>query len=83
MNLHMKIAIGLALIAAEPAFAQQPAEYQLKVTPAEVDTISDGLQTQPFAKVYPLINKLREQIIAQQPKPVEPPKPAIVDDPSK
>jgi hypothetical protein len=35
------------------------------------------LQTQPFGKVYPLIQKLREQILAQQPKPpaVEAPKP--------
>ena len=53
-------------------------EYSIKVTPADVDLISDGLQTQPFGKVFPLMNKLRSQIIEQQQaaqKPaVEPPK---------
>lgn len=80
--LRMSIMIML-MITAEPAFAQQPVEYQLKVTPAETDIISEGLQTQPFGKVFPLINKLREQIIAQQPKPVvaDPPKsaPSAID----
>ena len=65
-----------ALLLATPAMAQQPNEYTLKVTPAETDLISEGLQTQPFGKVFPLINKLRQQIIDQQPKPVDPPKPA-------
>jgi hypothetical protein len=69
----MKKYLLLALLAT-PAMAQQPSEYVLKVSPAETDLISEGLQTQPFGKVYPLINKLREQIIAQQPKPVEVPK---------
>jgi len=63
--------IGVGL---EYAFAQQSIEYQLKVSPAEVDIISEGLQTQPFGKVYPLINKLREQVLAQQPKQPEAPK---------
>ncbi len=44
----------------------QPNEYVLKVTPAEIDIISDGLQTQPFGKVSPLMLKLRQQIIDQQ-----------------
>ena len=59
----------LTVLFTTSAMAQQPAEYQLKVTPAEVDVISDGLQTVPFGKAFPLINKLREQIVAQQPKP--------------
>lgn len=54
---------------------QQPPEYVLKVTPTELDIISEGLQTQPFGKVVPLINKLRDQVIAQQPKVIDPPKP--------
>jgi hypothetical protein len=66
--------LGLAIGFAIPVAAQQPSEYILKVSPAETDLISKGLQTQPFGEVYPLINKLREQIIAQQPKPVEAPK---------
>jgi len=44
----------------------QAEEYSIKVTPADVDLISDGLQTQPFGKVFPLMNKLRSQIIEQQ-----------------
>lgn len=59
------------------AFAQTPnvPELTLKVTQPELDIISEGLQTQPFGKVVPLINKLRQQIIDQQPKPVVPEKP--------
>lgn len=79
----MKKYIVIVLLIATPAMAQQPAEYVLKVTPADADLISDGLQTQPFGKVYPLINKLREQIVAQQPKPVDPPKPVPQSDPAK
>lgn len=59
------------------AYAQapvQPNEYVLKVTPAELDIISEGLQTQPFGKVVPLINKLRQQVVDQQPKLPEAPK---------
>ncbi len=56
----------------------QAEEYTVKVTPADVDLISDGLQTQPFGKVFPLMNKLRSQILEQQQaaqKPaVDPPK---------
>ena len=67
----------LACVISSAAIAQ-PAEYQLKVTPPELDTISEGLQTQPFGKVAPLMNKLRAQVIEQQPKPdapkAEPPK---------
>lgn len=52
---------------------QSPApEIVLKVTQDDLEIISQGLQTQPFGKVAPLFNKLREQITAQQ-KPVVPP----------
>lgn len=58
------------------AFAQQvpslASEFKLSVTQAELDIISEGLQTQPFGKVAPLVNKLRAQIIEQQ-KPALPP----------
>lgn len=50
--------------------APQPVpELTLKVTAPELDLISEGLQTQPFGKVVPLINKLRQQIVDQQSKP--------------
>jgi hypothetical protein len=86
-----KILVLSTLLATSSAYAQAPqqqapqlpAEYILKVTPAETDLISDGLQTQPFGKVFPLLNKLRSQVIEQQPKPVDPPKPAATDDPAK
>ncbi len=57
----------------------QAEEYTVTVTPADVDLISDGLQTQPFGKVFPLMNKLRAQILQQQQaaKPVDPPKPEL------
>jgi len=55
---------------------QLPAEVVLKVTPDELNIISEGLQTQPFGKVVPLMTKLREQVMQQQPKPVPLPVPA-------
>ena len=72
----MKKFLVIAVLLATPAMAQQPSEYTLKLAPAELDIISEGLQTQPFGKVFPLINKLRDQIVAQQPKPVEASKPS-------
>ncbi len=74
----------IAIVAMLPsvAFAQPvnaPAvpsttELVLKVTPDEVNLISEGLQEMSIRKAMPLINKLRQQIMDQQPKPVEPPK---------
>lgn len=70
----------IAFIAAfaVPVMAQQPSEYTFKVTPAEVDVIAKGLETQPYKDVVPLLQKLREQFTAQQakPEPVPIPKPA-------
>ncbi len=76
----LKYALAFALLPTV-AFAQtapsgMPAELVLKVTPEDVNIISEGLQTQPFGKVVPLMNKLRQQITEQQPKPVEAPKEA-------
>ena len=69
----MKKLFVIVALLATPAMAQQPNEYHLTVTPSELDVISDGLQTVPFGKAFPLINKLRDQIVAQQPKPPVPP----------
>lgn len=72
------VALMPTLAFAQPASVAQtsvaPTEWTLKVTPSELDLISEGLQTQPFGKVVPLMNKLRQQIVDQQPKPVEAPK---------
>lgn len=51
------------------AFAQQPTELTFKVTPAEIDVIAKGLETQPFKDVAPLLQKLRQQFTEQQAKP--------------
>ena len=48
-----------------PASAQQT-EYIVKLTGPELDLIGEGLGTQPFKAVAPLLQKLREQISAQQ-----------------
>lgn len=67
------------------AWAQQPAplstvpaEYNLKVKPADVDNIGKGLGKLPFEEVAALMQSLRQQIVEQQqaqvPKPVEPAK---------
>lgn len=71
--------IALAIVAGmisanEQARAQEPPkEFTLKVTQPELELISEGLQTQPFGKVFPVINKLSAQINEQRqpPKPVE------------
>lgn len=74
-----RLIIIIALCLPTIAFAQQQPQPELilKITPPELELISDGLQTQPFGKVVPLMNKLRLQIQEQQKppeKPVEAPK---------
>jgi len=71
----------MVCLVSSPALAQQqiPSEYDLKVTPDEINVISEGLLTQPYGKVYALMAKLRSQVIEQQqpkplPKPAETPK---------
>lgn len=71
------IIIALAiLMTCHSAKAQAPSEYNLKLYPAEVDLLGKGLGTQPYNDAFPLINKMRQQVIEQQQlKPVvEPPK---------
>ncbi len=66
----MKRLILAAMLVATPVFAQQqmqvPSEYNLKIVPADVDTIGKALGKMPFDEVAPLIQKLREQISQQQ-----------------
>lgn len=58
--------IAACIVVPTMCLAQQPPEYYLKVTPAEVDLISKGLGTQPFNDVLSIINKLRAQVMEQQ-----------------
>jgi len=71
------IGVGLEYALAE--------EYTVKITPADADLISEGLQTQPFGKVFPLMNKLRSQILEQQQaaQKVDPAKSPVTNDPAK
>lgn len=52
-----------------------PFEYILKVTPDQLNVISEGIATQAFNKAAPLIQSLREQILTQQQPKAEVPKP--------
>jgi hypothetical protein len=63
---------GFVAAFAVPLAAQQPQELTFKVTPAELDVLAKGLESQPYKDVVPLLQKLREQFAAQQ----QPPKPA-------
>jgi hypothetical protein len=76
MNKYL-LGIALSVLPTVAMAQQQPqplTEIVLKVTNDELTLISDALQEMPLKKALPLINKLREQIMAQQPKLAEPPK---------
>ena len=74
--MNRSIIFGAVLFAtAANAQAPQPApavNFTITVTAQELDTIGNGLGTIPFKDAAPLINKLREQVIAQtKPKEVD------------
>lgn len=55
------------------ANAQEPTEFDFKLTKADIAVIGEALGKEPYNKVAPLLAKLQQQINAQmQPKPVEP-----------
>lgn len=64
-----------ALVMPTLAFAQSsipPQEYTVKLTAPEVDIVGKALGSLPYQEVALLIQKLREQIVAQQQnKPVD------------
>ena len=70
-NIISGIVIASGLVAFTATAQQQnlPSEYTIKLTPAELDVIGNGLGSIAFKDAAPLINKLREQVLAQQPKP--------------
>ena len=73
MNNKIAIVLMVAAIYGGPAYAQTP-EFTIKLTGPELDIIGKGLGTQPFNEAAPLLQKLREQVTAQQAKPQEPAK---------
>lgn len=65
-------ALGASAFAQDPTPPTSPPkpaqqrEYTLKVTDEDLNLLAAGLQTQPYGRVAPLINKLQAQIIEQQ-----------------
>lgn len=60
-----KLALALLLVSSSALAQTPPAEYNLKVTPADVAIIGKALGSQPFNDVAPVLNKLQEQINEQ------------------
>lgn len=79
------VVIGFVIASAiVPANAQQIVNksYNVVLSLDDINVISDALQLAPMGKAFPVITKLREQVLAQQPKPeptpkVEPAKPEV------
>jgi hypothetical protein len=89
-RMHKYILIGLLI--STPVYAQQPnqqiinqIEYNIKLTGPDLDLIGEGLNTQPFGKVVPLINKIKAQILEQQQaaQPKSPAAPEVPKEPEK
>lgn len=72
----ISLAVLMAMATVAPVAAQQqPSEYVLKITPAELDQIGKALGTMSYNDVVSLVQKLRQQVVEQQqPKNVEEPK---------
>lgn len=74
-----KIICLACLLATTPVLAQTPMppkqDYHIVLTGEELDLIGEGLGTQPFNKVLPLLNKIRQQVADQQKQvvPITPP----------
>ncbi len=68
--------IFIGCLVVSPVMAQeqpsQPAEYVLKITPQELDLIGKALGLMPYNDVASAMQKLRQQVIEQQTKKVEP-----------
>ena len=67
----MKRYLIIGMLLSTAAMAE---DFTIKLTGPELDVIGKGLGTQPFNDAAPLLQKLREQVAAQQPKPQEPAK---------
>lgn len=79
----MKRYVIIGLLFSTSAFGQVPAPqptYNVTVTAQELDAIGNALGKAPFEVAAPIIQKLREQVIAQS-KPVTDAK--TVDNPEK
>jgi len=61
----MKRYLIIAMLLSTSTMAE---DFTIKLSGPELDTIGKGLGTQPFNEAAPLLQKLREQVAAQQPK---------------
>lgn len=61
----MKKYLLMGMLLSTPAMSE---EFTIKLTGPELDTIGKGLGTQPFNDAAPILQKLREQVVAQQSK---------------
>lgn len=76
--MKFKILVTIAMVSlvstanAQPQQPVTPAEYVLKVKPADIDKIGKGLAKLPFEEVADLMQALRQQVFdQQQPKQTE------------
>lgn len=61
----MKKYIFIGMLLSTAAYAQQQ-EFTIKLTGPELDIIGRGLGEVPFKDAAPILQKLREQVAAQQ-----------------
>lgn len=66
--------VAFVLVWATPSIAQAPAEYNFKLTPADVELIGKALGKLPYEDVAVLFQKLRQQAAEQQQPKTEPEK---------
>lgn len=77
LALILALSVMSSVVMAQPPASNQPtvlqpvapAEYVLKIKPADVDKIGKGLGMLPFNDVAELMQILRQQIIEQQQPP--------------
>lgn len=78
-----KIVLGfvVAMAVSVPAHAQQLANknYNIILNLDDINVLSEALQLEPMGKAFPVISKMRQQVLSQQPQepPSESPKPKV------
>lgn len=68
MSLSRFVLLSAVAFLPVPANAETPVEVNIKLTSQELDLIGTALGSQPYNQAFPLMNKLRQQWIDQQPK---------------
>lgn len=68
----MKV-LAFVLLMTTVAYADDVKTYDFKLDANDLNIISDGLQKEPLGQALPLVNKLHQQFMEQQPKPAAAP----------